>query len=113
MTSEGYRARQPGAVDSAFAVLEAVAALGPGTTSRELVDALPMSKATVYRIVKHLVESEYLVRTPDLAGFMLGRRVVALARGLAEPDLTDDPGQSHLGTPKRDRQPAGTETPRS
>ena len=99
MTGEGYRARQPGAVDSAFAVLEAVAAMGPGTTSRELVEALPMSKATVYRIVKHLVESEYLVRTPDLAGFMLGSRVLALARP-----------QSHLTATERHHEPSAAET---
>jgi hypothetical protein len=76
----GFLARQPAAVDSAFSVLEAVAELGPGVTGRDLVAALPMSKATVYRILKHLVEQEYLVRTPDLTGFMLGRRVLDLAR---------------------------------
>lgn len=77
---DGFLARQPAAVDSAFSVLEAVAELGPGVTGRDLVAALPMSKATVYRILKHLVEQEYLVRTPDLTGFMLGRRVLDLAR---------------------------------
>ncbi|MFT4286294.1 helix-turn-helix domain-containing protein [Nocardioides sp.] len=77
---DGYLARQPAAVDSAFAVLEAVAEHGPGITGRQLVERLSMSKATVYRILKHLVEQEYLVRTPDLKGFMLGRRVLALAR---------------------------------
>jgi DNA-binding IclR family transcriptional regulator len=95
----GFRARQPAAVDSAFAVLEAVAGHGPGITSKQLVDALPMSKATVYRIVKHLVEQEYLVRTPDLAGFMLGRRVLDLARGPVLPQTVES--QSHLGAPER------------
>ncbi|WP_141015202.1 helix-turn-helix domain-containing protein [Nocardioides sambongensis] len=104
MTGEGYRARQPGAVDSAFAVLEAVATLGPGTTSRDLVDTLPMSKATVYRIVKHLVESEYLVRTPDLAGFMLGRRVLDLARSALPQE------ESHLAPRERHHERAGAET---
>lgn len=96
----GFRARQPAAVDSAFSVLEAVARLGAGVTSGELVEALPMSKATVYRIVKHLVEQEYLVRTPDLTGFMLGRRVLDLARPpAAHPDTHAEQragGQSHL-----------------
>ncbi len=83
---DGFLARQPAAVDSAFAVLEKIAQLGPGTSARQLVEELPMSKATVYRIVKHLVEQEYLVRTPDLTGFMLGRRVLALAGA-----VTDEP----------------------
>ncbi|HEY0904877.1 MAG TPA: MarR family transcriptional regulator [Marmoricola sp.] len=83
--ADGFLARQPGAVDSAFAVLEAVDRLGPGTTARQLVAALPMSQASVYRIIKHLVANEYLVRTPDLRGFVIGERVRAL--GLATPGL--------------------------
>lgn len=74
----GYFARQPGAVDSAFAVLETVAQLGAGVTARQLVDALPLSRATVYRILKHLVAHEYLVLTPDLHGFALGARLRVL-----------------------------------
>jgi hypothetical protein len=78
--SHDFIARQPAAVDSAFAVLEAVARLGPGVTARELTEALPLSRASVYRIIKHLVGSEYLVRTPDLRGFVIGERVRALAQ---------------------------------
>lgn len=74
----GFQARQPAAVDHAFAVLEAVARLGPGVTGREILQAVPMSRASVYRLLKHMVEQEYLVRTPDLTGFMLGRRVLDL-----------------------------------
>lgn len=100
----GFLARQPSAVDSAFAVLEAVAQLGPGVTGRELVAALPMSKATVYRILKHMVEQEYLVRTPDLTGFMLGRRVLDLTRprGVGE--------ESHLEGSRTSPQATGRET---
>lgn len=76
---EGFTARQPTAVNHAFAVLEAVAALGPGVTAGRLVEALPMSRATVYRILKHLLAHEYLVRDPDLTGFLLGERVRRLA----------------------------------
>jgi DNA-binding IclR family transcriptional regulator len=63
-------------------------------TGRELVAALPMSKATVYRIIKHLVEHEYLVRTPDLTGFMLGVRVLNLARAgaVSIEDRQSSPG---------------------
>lgn len=88
---EGFLARGPSAVDNAFAVLEAVAEHGPGITGADLIERLEMSKATVYRILKHLVEQEYLVRTPDLKGFMLGRRVLNLAR----PRRTH-PSKSHL-----------------
>lgn len=90
MSENGFMARQPAAVDNAFAVLEMVAQLGPGTTARQLVEELPMSKATVYRIVKHLLEQEYLVRTPDLTGFMLGRRVLALAGAAREVEPLPD-----------------------
>jgi len=92
--TDGFLARQPSAVDSAFAVLEKVVELGPGVTGRELVAALPMSKATVYRILKHLVEREYLVRTPDLTGFMLGVRVLNLARAgaVSFEDRQSSPG---------------------
>jgi DNA-binding IclR family transcriptional regulator len=87
--SHEFLARQPAAVDSAFAVLEAVARLGPGVTARELTEALPMSRASVYRIIKHLVGNEYLVRTPDLRGFVIGERVQALSRPSAGAALTD------------------------
>lgn len=73
-----FGAREPGAFDHAFAVLETVARHGPGITSRELIAILPMSRATVFRIVKHLVAEGYLVRTTDLRGFALGARVLAL-----------------------------------
>jgi DNA-binding IclR family transcriptional regulator len=101
--SYDFLARQPGAVDSAFSVLEAVARMGPGVTARELTHALPMSQASVYRIIKHLVASEYLVRTPDLRGFVIGERVRALARAAAiEPLLAshDDPATA-LGDERR------------
>lgn len=75
---DGFMARQPTAVDHAFTVLEAVAELGAGVTARVLVERLPFSRATVYRLLKHLVAEEYLVRTADLSGFALGARVRAL-----------------------------------
>lgn len=74
-----YLARQPEAVDSAFAVLEAVAQHGPVVAAPELVEAVPLSRATVYRILKHLAAGRYLVRAADGAGFSLGPRVLALA----------------------------------
>lgn len=89
-----FLARQPAAVDSAFAVLEAVADLGPGVTTRELVEVLDLSRATVYRILKHLVAQEYLVRTPDLTGFALGARVLALGRAQELQERASAPAPS-------------------
>ena len=74
-TSKVFLGRQPAAVDSAFAILETVARLGPGVTTRTLIETLQMPRATTYRLVRHLVEQGYLVRGP---GLMLGPRVHAL-----------------------------------
>lgn len=82
MSEAGTRRTSQGtAFDNTFAVIELVAKLGPGTTARDLTTRLPLDRATVFRIVKHLVAEEYLVRTADLSGLALGRRVLSL-RGL-------------------------------
>ena len=73
-----FRGRQPGAIDHAFAVLEEVARGGPGLTARQITERLGMPRATAYKVIRHLTEQEYLARTPDLTGFVLGRRVGAL-----------------------------------
>lgn len=79
-TAIPFRGREPGAVDSAFAILEEVAKAGAGVSAREIAESLGLSRATTYRILKHLVQQEYLVRSPDLTGFALGRRVQDLVR---------------------------------
>ena len=71
--------RQPGAIHSALAVLEAVAHAGPGVTAQQLSDRLGLPRATTYRLINLLVQDEYLVRMPDLRGFALGRKVAELA----------------------------------
>ncbi|MFT4212856.1 MAG: helix-turn-helix domain-containing protein [Microbacterium sp.] len=76
-------ARQPRAIHSALAVLEAVAGLGAGVSAREVSAALGLPRATTYRLLNLLVQDEYLVRTPDLAGFALGAKVVQLASAAA------------------------------
>ena len=75
-------ARQPTAIHSALAMLEAVAAMGAGVTARQLAERLGMPRATTYRLLNLLVQDEYLVRTPDLAGFALGTKVALLAGSL-------------------------------
>lgn len=81
-------ARQPRAIHSALTVLESVAALGAGVTAREISDALQLPRATTYRLLNLLVEDEYLVRTPDLAGFALGAKVAQLAAVAAPVRVT-------------------------
>jgi DNA-binding IclR family transcriptional regulator len=71
--------RQPAAVDHAFAVLEAVARLGPQTTPQILVERLGLSRASVYRIVKHMVAHGYLEPAPGAPGYVLGARVRELS----------------------------------
>ncbi|MCL3837350.1 helix-turn-helix domain-containing protein [Aeromicrobium duanguangcaii] len=86
-----FRGREPGAVDNAFSILEEVARSGAGVSAREIAENLQMPRATAYRILKHLVQQEYLVRSPDLSGFALGQRVrdLAGAMGPARPDPED------------------------
>ena len=74
-----FRGREPGALDNAFAILEEVARAGAGVSAREIAENLGMARATTYRLLKHLVQQEYLVRSPDLTGFALGQRLQVLA----------------------------------
>lgn len=78
----GLTGRQPGAVHGALAVLEEVARVGPGVTAQQVSARLGLPRATTYRLLNLLVQDEYLVRLPDLAGFALGHKVALLA-GLA------------------------------
>lgn len=79
MSGAGLHARQPKAIQSALAVLEAVAHAGPGITAAQISEVLDLPRATTYRLVTLLVEDEYLVRLPDLRGFALGHKVTELA----------------------------------
>jgi DNA-binding IclR family transcriptional regulator len=74
-----FRGRQPQAVDHALEILGAIAAAGPGLSAAEIGSRLRLPRATTYRILKHLIEEEYVVRSPDLTGYCLGARVVRLA----------------------------------
>ncbi|AYG04324.1 helix-turn-helix domain-containing protein [Gryllotalpicola protaetiae] len=90
----GLTGRQPGAVHGALSVLEEVARVGPGVTAQQISAGLGLPRATTYRLLNLLVQDEYLVRLPDLAGFALGRKVALLAgvAGLAvQPEPQDAP----------------------
>jgi len=69
-------------VHGALSVLEEVARAGPGVTAQQISRSLGLPRATTYRLLNLLVQDEYLVRMPDLAGFALGHKVALLA-GLA------------------------------
>lgn len=79
MGGDGLRARQPGAVRHAVAVLEEVARCGPGVPGTEVARNLGLPKATTYRLLALLVELDYLAHAPDRPGFALGSRVARLA----------------------------------
>jgi DNA-binding IclR family transcriptional regulator len=78
-----FRGRQPGVVNHALEILGAIAQAGPVVTAREISSRLHLSKATTYRILSHLVQEEYVVRSPDLTGYLLGARVVGFAELVA------------------------------
>lgn len=80
----GFDGRQPTAVNNALAVLEVVAAAEPGITAREIHQQLVMPRATAYRILQHLVAEGYLVRSADLRGFALGKRMQEIFRTAAQ-----------------------------
>lgn len=61
-------------------VLELVAQHRTGISANELAAALDIPRSSMYRILNTLVRQEFLVRRPDLTGFILGVRVVELAR---------------------------------
>ncbi|MGX1773742.1 helix-turn-helix domain-containing protein [Nocardia brasiliensis] len=81
-----FGGRQSSAVLNAFAVLEAVAAHGPGITAQQISSALNLPRATTYKTVNLLVQQEYLVRLPDLSGFALGAKVAELAQA-PQPEI--------------------------
>lgn len=79
--TEHFRGRQSQSVDIAFAILEEVARSGPGVTAPRVSASLGIPRSTAYRVIRNLVEEEWLVRTPDLSGLALGRRLADLVSG--------------------------------
>ncbi|WP_019182005.1 IclR family transcriptional regulator [Microbacterium yannicii] len=70
-------------VGQALAVLEEVARSGPTLSANGIARALGMPRTSAYRLINSLVSEEYLLRHPDLDGFVLGVRVVELAHLVA------------------------------
>lgn len=70
-------------VAQALSVLEEVARSGPSVSANGIARALGMPKSSAYRLINSLVSEEYLLRHPELDGFLLGVRVVELAHLVA------------------------------
>jgi DNA-binding IclR family transcriptional regulator len=88
VSDRGLTGRQPGAVQSALAVLEVVARAGAGVSAKEVGELVGLPPATTYRLLNLLVGEEYLVRMPDLRGFALGRKVAGLTGTAPLPRLS-------------------------
>jgi len=84
-----YKSQRPGTstASSTLRILEVVARLGPGTTAKDITDALLMPPATAYRLLNSLVGDEYLVRTSDLRGFALGHAISGLIIAATPPTV--------------------------
>ncbi|MBT9607139.1 helix-turn-helix domain-containing protein [Microbacterium sp.] len=87
---EHFRGRQTQSVEIALAVLEEVARAGAGVTAQQVCTRLGMPRSTGYRVIRQLVEAEWLARTPDISGLALGHRLSELVRGGA---VTETPGE--------------------
>ena len=88
----------------ALEILEQVARHRTGVTANDISRTLDVPRATVYRIVNSLVQDEFLLRRPDLRGFILGSRVVELAHLVAVPT---EPATAHDGVLEAIRQQTG------
>lgn len=84
-----FGGQQPKAVGKAFAMLEAVAAIGPGATARSISAWTSIPPATCYRMLNFLVAEGFLVRVPDLSGFALGTRTAELAHAASSSSVGD------------------------
>lgn len=78
----------PSSMSNAMRIIEAVAVLGLGVTAKEIATALHMPPATAYRTLNSLVGEEYLVRTSDLRGFGLGKRLGGLIAAVTTASMS-------------------------
>jgi DNA-binding IclR family transcriptional regulator len=77
--------RHPSSVSNSLRILETIAVLGLGVSTKEIAAALHMPTATAYRLLNALVADEYVVRTSDLRGFGLGARLDRLITAASQP----------------------------
>jgi DNA-binding IclR family transcriptional regulator len=74
----------------AFHILELVADRRTGISANEIAQTLGIHRATAYRALNSLVSQEFLLRCPDLSGFILGVRVTELAKLIAVEQRTEE-----------------------
>ena len=72
---------RPGSVHRTFDILEVVAALG-GASAKEVADATGLPLPTVYRLVRELLDGEYLVHIREEKRFELGYKLHRLGVSL-------------------------------
>ena len=72
---------RPGSVHRTFEILEVVATLG-GATAREIADATALPLPTVYRLVRELLDADYLVHIRQEKRFELGYKLHRLGVSL-------------------------------
>ncbi len=74
---------RPGSVHRTFDILEVVAALG-GASAKEIADATGLPLPTVYRLVRELLDADYLVHIRAEKRFELGYKLHRLCVSLHE-----------------------------
>ncbi len=72
---------RPGSVHRTFEILEVVAALG-GASAKEIADATGLPLPTVYRLVRELLDADYLVHIRQEKRFELGYKLHRLGVSL-------------------------------
>ncbi|QCW52268.1 IclR family transcriptional regulator [Nocardioides dongxiaopingii] len=75
--------QRPGSVARTFDILEAVAARG-GASAKEIADVTGLPLPTVYRLVRELLDGDYLVHIREEKRFELGYKLHALGVSLHE-----------------------------
>ncbi|WP_188779930.1 IclR family transcriptional regulator [Marmoricola endophyticus] len=76
-------ASRPGSAARTLEILEAVASAG-GATAREIADRTGLPVPTVYRLVRELIDGDYLVHIRERKRFELGYKLHALGVSLHE-----------------------------
>jgi DNA-binding IclR family transcriptional regulator len=72
---------RPGSVHRTFDILEVVAALG-GASAKQIADATGLPLPTVYRLVRELLDGDYLVHIREEKRFELGYKLHSLGVSL-------------------------------
>lgn len=72
-----------------LALLRGIAARDGGATMAELAQAVPMPRATAYRLLRVLVDEGFVIAAPAAGRYVLGRAIAALRADRASPRLEE------------------------